>query len=375
MKTFSLTVDSQQQFNSPEAPEFSCTATRLTEGVSDGVMLLTLENGPLTIRLVPTRGMAVWDMTYEGIRIGWDSPVRGPVHPSLVPVMDPGGLGWLEGFDELLARCGLVSNGAPDFDSSGVLRYPLHGRIGNLPARNVEISIDASQLSVTGIVDEVRFHFGKLRLTSTLTTTAGQKGFRVIDKVENRSGVATEIQLLYHVNFGAPVLAPGSRVMLPADKVVPRDEWAAQDVGSWDYFGPPTPGMGEQVYFFQPRGGDDHRSTALLQNAHRDMGVALRFDTRQLPCFSLWKNTPAMQDGYVTGLEPGTNFPNPRSFEQQQGRTVKLGPGESTTFELSLDYLAGAAEVSAVEQEVTSLLGEFPPGIHETPQLGWCVVE
>ncbi len=375
MKSFSLTPDPLQHFSSPDAPELACTAKRLTEGVSDGVVMLKLENGPLAITVLPTRGMAVWDMHYQGVRIGWDSPVRGPVHPALVPVMDPGGLGWLEGFDELLARCGLASNGAPDFDEQGVLRYPLHGRIGNLPARNIEVAIGTNEMSVTGIVDEVRFHFGKLRLTSTLTTKAGQKGFAVTDVVTNRSGVEAEIQMLYHINFGSPVLEPGSRVMVPADKVVPRDEWAAQDAGSWDYYGDPTPGMGEQVYFLTPKGGADHRSVALLQNAGRDHGVALRFDTRQLPCFSIWKNTPAIEDGYVTGLEPGTNFPNPRSFEGQQGRIVTLAPGASATFELTLDYLAGGAEVAAVEQEVTALMGEFPPGIHETPQLGWCVVE
>ena len=33
--------------------------------------------------------------------------------------MDPGGLGWLEGFDELFVRCGLDSNGPPLFDAQG----------------------------------------------------------------------------------------------------------------------------------------------------------------------------------------------------------------------------------------------------------------
>jgi hypothetical protein len=223
MKSFSLTADPFQHFTSPDDPELACTVNRLFEGASDGVVMLTLENGPLSIRLLPTRGMAVWDMHYQGVRLGWDSPVRGPVHPSLVPVMDPGGLGWLEGFDELLARCGLESNGAPDFDERGVLRYPLHGRVGNLPARNVEVQIGGDEMSVTGVIDEARFHFAKLRLTSTLTTRVGQKGFTVVDKVENRSGVEAEVQMLYHVNFGAPVLEPGSRVHLPATKVVPRD--------------------------------------------------------------------------------------------------------------------------------------------------------
>ena len=36
-----------------------------------------------------------------------------------VPLTEPSGLGWLSGFDELMVRCGLESNGAPDFDDSG----------------------------------------------------------------------------------------------------------------------------------------------------------------------------------------------------------------------------------------------------------------
>ena len=64
--------------------------------------------------------------------------MRGPVHPKFVPLAEPSGVGWLDGFDELLCRCGLVSNGAPEFDERGQLRYGLHGRIANLPARKVE---------------------------------------------------------------------------------------------------------------------------------------------------------------------------------------------------------------------------------------------
>jgi hypothetical protein len=137
----------------------------------------------------------------------------------------------------------------------------------------------------------------------------------------------------------------------------------------------PSPGMAEQVYFFEPLRGADHRSVALLHNAGADQGVALRFDTRQLPCFSIWKNTPAMIDGYVTGLEPGTNFPNPRTFEGQQGRTVKLGPGESVTFELSLDYLASPVEVGTAAVEVARLTGGNDPELLAAPQLGWCMID
>ena len=39
------------------------------------------------------------------------------MHPRWVPLSEPSGIGWLDGFDELVARCGLFSHGAPDFDA------------------------------------------------------------------------------------------------------------------------------------------------------------------------------------------------------------------------------------------------------------------
>ena len=53
------------------------------------------------------------------VEVGWQSPVDGPVHPQFVPLADPSGLGFLDGFDELIVRCGLESNGAPEFDERG----------------------------------------------------------------------------------------------------------------------------------------------------------------------------------------------------------------------------------------------------------------
>ena len=89
---------------------------------------------------------------------------------------DPGGLGWLEGFDELMCRCGLTSNVRPTSAPGGVCQYPLHGRIGNLPAHHVEVvSDDASgDINLVGVVDEVRFLFQKLRLAASYKTSPGR---------------------------------------------------------------------------------------------------------------------------------------------------------------------------------------------------------
>ncbi len=157
-----------------DSPQWRVRLKSNSSGRSQGVHLVELDNGHMTIDVLPTRGMGIWRVRRGEKVLGWRSPVRGPVHPAFVPLFDPSGLGWLEGFDELLCRCGLESNGAPDFDASGKLRYPLHGRIANLPAHRVELEVDetAGQISLRGIIDETRFHFQSLRLTTTHSTPA-----------------------------------------------------------------------------------------------------------------------------------------------------------------------------------------------------------
>jgi hypothetical protein len=356
------------------AQGYEVTKRRLRGGLSDGVDVIRVTSGDLAYEVLPTRGMGLWKAWLRGAEIGWRSPVRGPVHPAFVPLMEPGGLGWLDGFDELLVRCGLESNGAPDFDARGRLRYPLHGRIANRPAQQVQVSIDgdSGRITVIGVVEETRFHFGKLRMTSSITTQLGEPALDLRDEVENFSGSPTEMQILYHINFGQPLLDPGSRFVAPVKTVVPRDPRAAEGIATWDQYAPEEPGYAEQVYFLELQAEEDGRTQTLLRNGQGTRGVTVHVNTRQLPCYTLWKNTTAGPDGYATGLEPGTNFPNPRTYEGEQGRTVKLSPGARTAFELRMELLATPAAVSQAEADIAALQAAVKPDIFEQPQPGWC---
>ena len=94
----------------------------LRGGRRDGVDVIEIDNGAIEVTLIPSRGMGVWQAITGKERLGWQAPIRGPVHPRVVDLGEPGGLGWLDGFDELLVRCGLESNGAPEFDDDGAKR-------------------------------------------------------------------------------------------------------------------------------------------------------------------------------------------------------------------------------------------------------------
>ena len=118
---------------------------RLSEGTSAGVEVISLSYGGTTLRLCPTRGLGILDMIVDGLRVGWDSPVGGPVHPALVNLESRNKLGWLDGFSELLVRCGLAYMGPPGSDEEAgpiVGDITLHGRVANIPAHSVELTCD-----------------------------------------------------------------------------------------------------------------------------------------------------------------------------------------------------------------------------------------
>jgi hypothetical protein len=347
-------------------------------GLSAGVETVVINNGLFSIHVLPGRGMNIWKAFYnEGDNnaesIGWASPVRGPVNPALVNMGEPSGLGWLDGFDELLARCGLESNGAPDFDTNGQLTHPLHGKISNKPAYKLELTIDESSgdIALTGWVEESRLHSFKVRMKTTIRTKRNQLGFEIEDEIINISTNPTEIQMLYHMNFGKPLLENGAKVVAPFKEIVPRNNHAASGISNWKKYSAEEVGYQEQVYFATLHADSKGQSSVLLKNAASTRGAYLSFNVNQLPCFTVWKNTISAEDGYVTGIEPGTNYPNPRTFEGAQGRVIKLIGGESTTLCLGFEYCVDKKSVEKAEETINKIQKE-PEITHSQPLSGWC---
>ncbi len=357
------------------------TKQRLRGGLSDGVDIVTIDNGILSFAVLPTRGMGLWRGQFADKMLGWKSPVRGPVHPKFVNLEARGGLGWLQGFDECIVRCGLESNGAPCTDvlpnNMGVptpVELGLHGRIANLPAHFVEVRVvpggagEPAEICLLGVVDEAMLFCPQFRLTTEYRTRLGSDTIHIIDRVENLGATTTEMELLYHCNFGSPVIDAGARLVLPSAATLPRDARAVESIDSWDRYLAPTPGYVEQCYWHVPLGDDAGDSVAMLVNAAGDFGVAMRYNIKQLPCFTQWKNSGAESDGYVTGLEPGTNYPNGRGFERRQGRVVKMSPGQEYRVDLALQVCADRHAVTGVEQEIAAIQGHREHNVHRLPQ-------
>ncbi|MEO8426232.1 MAG: DUF4432 family protein [Verrucomicrobiota bacterium] len=72
---------------------------------------------------------------------------------------------------------------------------------------------------------------------------------------------------------------------------------------------------------------------------------------------TLWKNSNAPEEGYVTGIEPGTGFPYNRRIERKFGRVPKLQPGQSRRFTIEFGLLSGNDKVEHVSRQIKTIQG------------------
>ena len=362
----------------PKSPRWSVRKLTLHGGKQEGVEVILVDNGKLSFTVVPTRGMSVLEAKLGDVRLGWNSPVKEIVHPHHMNLQSRGGLGWLEGFNEWMVRCGLESNGHPGTDNfvnnvgaEATMELTLHGKIANLPASEVEVAVDKSppyRIRVRGRVDERAMFGPKLELWTEISTEPDSNELRIADVITNRGAPEQEFQILYHANYGPPLLQAGAVFLAPVSRVIPFNDHAAKSVKDDAAYAGPKTGFVEQVYCLHPLADAAGHTLIALANKARDRAVSMAFAVKELPCVTLWKNTASEGEGYVTGLEPGTNFPNNRRIERKLGRVPKLAPGAS--YSATIDYAIhiGTAQVKRVADRISAIKGKQKPVIARQPE-------
>jgi hypothetical protein len=363
-------------------PEWRIARYTLKGGKQHGVDLLEIDNGSMTVVLVPTRGMGVLEAFTDDMVMGWESPVKQVVHPAYVQEEAAGGLGWLRGFNEFICRCGLSYHGAPGEDevatntgAKATMQLPLHGTIANTPAVRLTVRVQLEppyELAICGEVCDTRMFGPSFRLLTTVSTVPGSTEFRVEDTVENMADSEAEMELLYHCNYGPPLLGEGARLVAPVKFCCPRDPRAAEGAEGWDTYGPPEPGFAEQCYFARLHANEEGITRVALVDAKATRAATIEWSVEQLPAFTLWKNTAGEHEGYVTGLEPGTDYPNPRKFERYYDRVLKLAGGATYQTDLTFGLVSGADDVHDVEQSIRAMGEGKESDVQDMPDPEYC---
>jgi hypothetical protein len=313
----------------------------LSEGPEKGVAAIDVWTGSgLEYTVLPDRGMNICNFRYRGVPLDWSSGL-GPVSPWSY---DPDHWGWLRSFNGgLMHTCGLNNVGEP-CSAPGLFvdREPHggHGRISNTPVSQLAWRVDTENapypLEVSGVCRCMAVQGENLRLERTIRSEIGGKRICVSDRICNRGFNRTPVFLLYHCNFGFPLLSEGSQLTLPAKRAVDR---MGNEVAEFAALGPPSESTAETVVY--PIAEGDPAIVELFNPAlaHHGLGVRLKYRTSQLPCLTIW--TFFQKRSYVMGIEPGTCRVEGRVAETEAGRAVMLAADEELRVELEFEIIEG----------------------------------
>ncbi len=202
-------------------------AVRYDDGRSEGVRAFQVWTGSgLAFDVLAGRSLDIGPCTFNGKSLTWNSPA-GFAHPAYY---EPEGLGWLRSFGGgLVVTCGLDQFASPSEENGE--EFGLHGRIANLPAEQVGYRTywdgDDYRLEITGQVRQARLFGENLLLKRRITSSLGSSAIRIEDEVSNEGWNRQPHMIMYHFNFGFPLISPATELDFPKRRVIPRTPLAA----------------------------------------------------------------------------------------------------------------------------------------------------
>jgi hypothetical protein len=288
--------------------------------------------------------MDVGAAEHAGRPLAWQSGA-GAVHPAFY---EPVELEWLRSFPGgLMVGCGPDNVGVPCVDAGEALG--LHGRLSNTPAELLSYGGawegDEYAMWVTGQVRHYRVFGANLLLRRTIRTWLGANHLRIEDEWTNQGYERAPLQLLYHCNFGFPVVSRDSELWVETAHSEPRDDAAAVGFERHTRFEDPTPGYAEQVFLHRPLAGKDGFARAALVNGALQFGGYVRFRVAELPHLVQWKMMG--QGTYVVGLEPANCGVHGRAADRAAGTLRTLEPGETESLVVEIGALPDAEAIEA----------------------------
>lgn len=330
------------------------TLCQLEEGRFRGVRVAEFETGTgFSFNVLMDRGMDIGACKYQGTALAWEA-APGPAHPAYY---ESEGLGWLRSFHGgLVATCGLTYAGAPTIDEGKPLG--LHGRISNTPASAVWADgawhNDEYEMWVRGRMRETVIFGENLTLTRRISARLGESCLTLRDLVVNEGCSVAPLMMLYHCNFGFPLLAEGTELVAPSHSIVARDAVAAPGLDAHARYEAPIDGYSEQVFYHDLAADQDGFVTVALANHGYNNGAGLgayvKYRQEELPRFTQWKMVGA--GTYVTGLEPANCGVEGRDKDRASGKLQFLQPGEQREFALEIGVLPDNAAIETLTKTI-----------------------
>ena len=309
----------------------------LSGGKQEGVECAHIHNGGnLNVTILPGRGMDVYQMRYKGTNVNYIAP-NGIISSKYY---EAEGNGFLRNFYVgFMTTCGLQNIGGPA-EVNGE-KHGLHGRISNQPAENVNVKHNFQNgkvgLALSGTMREASIFNVNLRLNREYSFVYGEDVIYVTDTITNLGFSSEKYLYALHINYGYPLLQPGTLLLLDTANVSPRDEYAGQYISSWKEIEEPECPYRERCYFHDLVENHEGESQYTIFNPNLKIGVNVKYSKKDFPYFVQWKMLGKGE--YVMGLEPMNSPIDGPKIGEQGCKAPTIEPGESKIFNYSFSFI------------------------------------
>lgn len=339
-------VGSMQQLAGIRRQEF-------LEGQAARMKAISVKNGEMNLLIMENKCLDIAELSYRGVNFsflskqGIQSPFFTRVDGSSPVQSIMGGLFFTAGFENV-GGC---------YTKEGTY-YPLHGSMRLVPAEHISSFAGWSGneycLSVSGEIRNAALFGENIVLRRRIQCSLGSRSIEISDEIENESYHNAPWMLLYHFNFGYPLLHPSGNVILPTLQVADRDENNYQKAAYWQNVIPPIAGVPESVYIHELAEDEQGRTFAAYMNPELKLGIKLQYEKQLLPYFIEWKSMAA--GDYALGLEPSNVHILGRRYHEERETLPTLKPFEKKNIRLVLTILDGDEDWQQVTKEAEKLI-------------------
>jgi len=329
---------------------------KLIGGNREGVDAVLFKTGSgLNFSVLPGRGMDFSDADYKGIPLCWRSSVgeaSGAFYES------EGGLWDRNYHGGLFHTSGITTAGAPSEDEGVALG--LHGRISNTPAFNFYTdSFWKDDEYWVWLLGKVKITSGlgeNLLLTRKVSAKMGENKIYLEDIIENQGYQKTPHMILYHMNFGFPLIDEKTEFIAPIKNTRIVNE---KNISESKKYSAPQLNFPDQLFYFDVAAKDDGltKYTVINRNLNEGngLGISIEYSKKVLPNLLEWKKLDKAH--YVVEIGP-TNAMYPaggRKMEREQGTLKFLEAGEKVKYQIEFEILDTIEGIEKTVQEIKSI--------------------
>ncbi len=325
------------------------TDTTVNGGKAKGLRLLELYNAQgLRATVMPDKCLDLLNFSYKGVNFafinknGATSPVKYNFNK------DEFASSWSAG---MLTTCGLSNIGTPCEDEGEY--HSLHGKIHFQGADNLCVSADFVKddylMEISGKMGETELFGRNFSLKRNISLSLYSKELTIKDVVSNHDTKPRKFAVMYHSNFGYPLLDEGTRVVKPKGEIKPRAKEFESAMKDWAIIQPPKDEVGEVVFFHENKCDTNGFAYVGVINDKLGLGCYVKYSYKTLPVLAQWKSMKT-QD-YALGIEPANAYLGGVANEEYK----VLQKGESAQYTVVYGVLDGKEEIAEFERMLKTI--------------------